>query len=224
MFSTLKTLVTGANARAEERLRDTYAIELIDQKIREAEAGLKNAKYTLASLMQKQRGEASQLERIDGQIVDLASRATAALEGRREDLAMQAADAIARMENERQQRQQTLDRLEARVMQLKHSVERAHRRILDLKQGALQARAAHKEQQMQKRLGRHVAQDSAFEEAEGLIARVLDREDPFEQSMILNEIDADLTPGSATDNLAEAGFGPATKSTAADVLARLKTK
>lgn len=224
MFSTLKTLMTGANARAEERLRDTYAIELIDQKIREAEAGLKNAKFTLASLMQKQRGEAKQIAKIDGQIIDLTKRATEALEAGREDLATHAAEAIARMENERDLRQQTQDRLEERVFQLQQSVERAHRRILDLKQGALTARAAQKEQQLQKRLGRHVAQDSAFEEAEALINRVLERDDPFEQSQILNEIDATLTPSSASDVLSEAGFGPATKSTGADVLARLKSK
>lgn len=224
MFSTLKTLVTGANARAEEKLRDTYAIELIDQKIRESEAGLKNAKFTLASLMQKQRGEAKAIATVDSQISDLTQRATEALAADREDLATHAADAIARMENERVARQQAHDRLEERVLQLKQSVERAHRRILDLKQGALTARAAQKEQQLQKRLGRHVAQDSAFEEAEALINQVLERDDPFEQSQILNEIDAGLTPSSASDVLSEAGFGPATKSNSADVLARLKSK
>ena len=32
MFSTFKTLMTGANARATERVRETYSIELIEQK------------------------------------------------------------------------------------------------------------------------------------------------------------------------------------------------
>lgn len=32
MFGTLRTLILGANARAEETLRDTHAVELIDQK------------------------------------------------------------------------------------------------------------------------------------------------------------------------------------------------
>jgi len=53
MFGTLKTIMTGANARAEERVRDTYAIELIEQKIREANASLQAAKGTLASLIQR---------------------------------------------------------------------------------------------------------------------------------------------------------------------------
>ncbi|MCP4820531.1 MAG: PspA/IM30 family protein, partial [Shimia sp.] len=44
MFGTLKTLIAGSNARAEENLRDHFAIELIDQKIREAGENLKAAK------------------------------------------------------------------------------------------------------------------------------------------------------------------------------------
>ncbi|WP_319004483.1 hypothetical protein [Loktanella gaetbuli] len=51
MFKTLTTLLSASNARAETRLRDTFAIELIDQNIRTAEARLRAAKATLASLI-----------------------------------------------------------------------------------------------------------------------------------------------------------------------------
>lgn len=40
MFNVLRTLFAGASARAEEQLVDTFAIDLIEQKIREADAGL----------------------------------------------------------------------------------------------------------------------------------------------------------------------------------------
>ncbi len=42
MFKTLSTLIAGANARAENRVRDAYAIALIDQKRREAIARMEN--------------------------------------------------------------------------------------------------------------------------------------------------------------------------------------
>lgn len=224
MFGTLKTLMTGASARSEERLRDVYAIELIDQKIREAEASLKSAKFALAGLIQRERAETRQLEQLEKRTADLTSRAHAALEEGREDLAGEAAQAIAQMENEQVLRRETLQRLETRILQLRQSVETANRRIIDLKQGAVAARAARREQDIQKRLGRHVAQDSAFEEAEDLIQRVLRRDDPFEQSQILNEIDRGLDKADVADRLAEAGFGPATRTTAADVLSRLKAQ
>lgn len=224
MFGTLKTLMTGASARSEERLRDVYAIELIDQKIREAEASLKSAKFALAGLIQRERAETRQLEQLEKRAADLTERARAALEDGRDDLAQEAAQAIAQMENEQALRRETVQRLETRILQLRQSVETANRRIIDLKQGAVAARAARREQEIQKRLGRHIAQDSAFEEAEDLIQRVLRRDDPFEQSQILNEIDRGLDNADVADRLAEAGFGPATRTTATDVLARLRAK
>lgn len=222
MFRTLTTLVNGANARAEERVRDHYSIELIDQKIREADASLKAAKFSLASLIQRERSEARQVEALSNRVSDLTSRTKLALADGREDMAMEAASAIAQLENELIVRRTTVERLETRILKLRHSVEGAARRITDLKQGAIAARAAKKEADIQKHLGRHVSQDTAFEEAEELIARVLNRDDPFEQTQILREIDEGLDRSDMTDRLAEAGFGDPLKSTAADVLQRLR--
>lgn len=50
MLGTFRTLFAGASARAEEGLRDTYAVELIDQKIREADDGFRATKATLDRL------------------------------------------------------------------------------------------------------------------------------------------------------------------------------
>ncbi len=223
MFGTLKTLIAGANARAEENVRDHYSIELIDQKIREAEASLKAAKYSLASLMQRELAESRQVATLEGKVNDLMTRATEALKAEREDLATEAAQAIAQMENELTLRRETVQRLETRILQLRHSVDTANRRIIDLKQGAIAARAAKKEQQIQKRLNAHIAKDTSFEEAENLIARVLQKDDPFEQGQILKEIDAGLNQSDVADRMAAQGFGTASKSTANDVLNRIKS-
>lgn len=221
MLATLKTLVIGASARAEENVRDVYAIELIDQKIREATEALKAAKLSLASLIQRQRSEHSQSDRLRSKIVDMTTRAKEAMEGGREDLARQAAKAIADMENELTVRQATLDRLDTRILHLKSTIEAANRRLIDLKQGAVAARAVRREQGMQRRLTRTTHGMSAMEEAEGLVAQVLGADDPFEQSQILKEIDEGLDHTGLAGRMAEAGFGDSTKTTADDVLARL---
>ncbi|MCT4557887.1 MAG: PspA/IM30 family protein [Pelagimonas sp.] len=222
MFATLKTLVTGANARAEEQIRDHFCIELIDQKIREAETSLKGAKYALAAQIQRERAETRQIDALEAKTADLVTRAKEALKAGREDLGQEAAQAIAAMENELTLRRETAQRLETRILQLRQSVETANRRIIDLKQGAIAARAAKKEQDIQKRLGAHVARETAFEEAETLVARVLQRDDPFEQSQILKEIDKGLDQSDMAERLSDAGFGATTRSTATDVLSRLK--
>ncbi len=222
MFRTLKTLVVGANARAGETLRDEYSIELIDQKIREAAQSLKAAKLSLANLIQQQRAEQRQLEGLKGRIGDLMIRAKEALSAGREDLALGAAKAVAELENESVTRQQTVDRLDMRILQLRQSIETASRRLIDLKQGALSARAVRREQAMQKRLNRHLGGESPMDEAQELIAGVLQARDPFEQGQILAEIDQGLDHTNIAARMEEAGFGDKTRSTAADVLGRLK--
>ena len=224
MFSTLRTLIIGANVRAEERVRDIYSIELIEQKIREATHGLKAAKVSLAGLMQRQRAEERQVAALEERVADLEVRAKEAIEADRVDLAQEAATAIAAMENELTMRRETLRRLEARVVRLEGSVAAAHRRLEDLKQGAIAAKAIKREQQMQMRLG-HTGDGmgGAMEEAESLIQRVMGADDPFERSEILREIDRGLNHEDVADRMAAEGIGAATKTTAADVLARLKS-
>lgn len=224
MFKTLSTLIAGVNARSEDRVRDAFAIELIDQKIREAENSLKAAKATLASLIQRQRSEARQRDALKNRIKDMMIRAQSALDDGRDDLAAEAAQAVAQMENELTLRTDTCDRLDQKVIRLRHSIEAGHRRIIDLKQGAIQARAVRREQAIQSRLNTTITTTSSTEEAEELIARVMGRDDPFEQSQILSEIDRDLGHETLRDRMADSGFGPATRTTADDVLSRLKNK
>lgn len=225
MFETIKTLFAGANVRAEERVRDTYSIELIEQKIREAQTGLKAAKATLASLIQRSRAEGRQIEVLETRAKDMTSRAKEALKGGREDMANEAAQAIAEMENELALRRDTAARLETRIIRLRQSAEATNRRIIDLKQGAIAARAVRQEQDIQKRLNTTLSGQSPIGEAQELIERVLSRDDPFEQGEILKEIDQGLSREDIGDRMANAGFGPATKVTADDVLKRLsKTK
>ena len=223
MFKTLATLISGQNARAEDRVRDAFAIELIDQKIRESETSLRAAKATLASLIQRQRAEEQQHGTLKSRITDLTKRAKLALSEGREDMATKAARAIATMENELALRSQTLERLDQKIVRLRSSIEAGHRRIIDLKQGAIQARAVKREQDIQMRMTRSGVSTDSTQEAEDLIARVLGRDDPFERTEILADINRDLEGESLSDRMADAGFGAATRSTADDVLARLKS-
>ncbi len=223
MFKTLAALINGQNARAEDRVRDAFAIELIDQKIRESENSLRAAKATLASLIQRQRSEEKQHAALKTRISDLTKRAKEALNNDREDMAAEAARAIANMENELTVRTETLDQLDQKVMRLRTSIESGHRRIIDLKQGAIQARAVRREQNIQMHMTKTGINQGSVEEAEELISRVLGKDDPFERTEILADINRDLDGGSLTDRMADAGFGSATRATADDVLARLKS-
>ena len=223
MFNLLKTLITGANAQAEEALTDHFAIDLIEQKIREADAGLSAAKNTLASLIVRQRNEERHLGRLKEEIADLEKRAGLALQDGNEGLATDAATAIADLINEQAIRQSTVDQLGQRMLRMQAAVAKANRRIIDLRQGMISARAVDAERRAQKSLNRTIGSSSAMRDAETLIKRVVNTDDPLEQSDVLDEIDAGLNGASVRDRLAQAGYGDRSKVTAGDVLARLKT-
>ena len=222
MFGTIKTLFNGSAARADETVRDIFAIEIIDQKVRETEAHLKGAKTTLATLIQRERTEARLLRSLQDQIADLEKRAKAAMDGGKEDLAMEAATAIATMENEATLRQKALDRLEQKITRLRTSVQTGHRKVIELKQGAMAAAAMRREVGAQAGLAKTGNPSASAQEAENMIKRVMGEDDPFEMGEIMDDINADLSGENIADRMANAGFGPATKSTANDVLARLK--
>ncbi len=223
MFTTIRTLFQGAGARADERVRGIYSVELIEQKIREAQDGLQAAKAGLASLIQRQRSETRQIAALQTRTADLSGRAREALAAGSEALAGEAAEAIAEMENECALRRETVARLDARILRLRQTVETANRRIIDLKQGAVAARAVRQEQAIQTRLRTTLSGKSPMVEAEELIAEVLNRDDPYEQGEILQDIDRGLTREDLGDRMAAAGFGKPVKVTAAEVLSRLKT-
>lgn len=222
MFSTIRTLLAGAGAKAEAAVRQEFAVELIDQKIREAGEAQKAAKAGLAGLIQRERAEDRQIAALEARIGDLAGRARQALAAGNEPLAAEAAAAIAQMENELAVRRETLLRMQARVVRLRQSVETATRRLIDLKHGALMARTVQREQVLQRRLGAGLAGAGPMAEAEELIAGVLEADDPVEAGEILDEIERGLSHADLPERMAAQGFGRPLKVTAAQVLDRLR--
>ncbi|MEO8530559.1 MAG: PspA/IM30 family protein, partial [Deltaproteobacteria bacterium] len=79
------------------------------------------------------------------------------------------------------------------------------------------------EQMVNGRISRTAQATTPIREAEQLIAQVLGRDDPLEQGESLDDIDRSLDLTDVADRMAAAGIGMATKVTAADVLARLKS-
>ncbi|RVC78330.1 PspA/IM30 family protein [Mesorhizobium sp. M4A.F.Ca.ET.022.05.2.1] len=223
MLSLIRTLLDGAGTKAEDRLKDQFAVDLLAQRIRDAEAGLACAKQTLASLIVRQRAEQASLDQLDRRIADLETRTRSALAAGAGALAHDGASAIAELENEREVRRGTVHSLTEKTLRMRLSLEQAHRRIVDLNQGMISARAIDAEQKAQRRLNRSIGRTASLNEAEALLARIRERSDPFEEASILDEIDAGLSQEAIRGKLEEAGHGPSTKVRAQDVLERLKS-
>src|ERR1700750_768434 len=101
MFKTVLTLIRGSAAAMEEELADRSALLILDQQIRDAAAALDRARRTLAVAIAQDAQEGKRLAATVERLKDLEERATAALAGGREDLATEAAEAIAALETDR---------------------------------------------------------------------------------------------------------------------------
>src|SRR5215831_10816347 len=101
MLKTIVTLVRGAAFRAEEEFADRSALLILDQQIRDSASGIERAKRALALAMAQDEAEGKRLETTLTRIADLEERAVAALAAERDDLAGEAAEAIAVLEADR---------------------------------------------------------------------------------------------------------------------------
>ncbi|KRQ00515.1 hypothetical protein AOQ73_18740 [Bradyrhizobium pachyrhizi] len=226
MFKTVFTLFRGTVAVAEEELQDRTALVILDQQMRDAAAAVDRSKRTLALAIAGDQQEGRRLDATNARIADLEVRASAALDGGREDLAREAAQAIANLEAERDAAMTARALFASEITRLKRHVGNAEARIAELDRGRRLARASEAVRSL-RRSGIEAARpyESTLPEAEATLKRLRERQMEIQAAdEALVEIDAASGPSATAEKLAEQGFGPRMKSTADDVLARLKAK
>ena len=224
MLKTVVTLFRGSAAAAGEELADRHALLLLDQQMRDARASLHAARRALAVALAEVAEETRQADALSRRIGSLEDRARAALAGGREDLAGEAAGVIAELEAERDAGQQARTLFAAEVARLRHVAAEAERRFAELHRGRRVARVA--EAVRISRRGRIEAAGpghGTLSEAEATLARLRARQQQAATAEdMLDSIAPATKPATTEDRLAEAGFGPPLRPTAASVLARLK--
>lgn len=226
MFKTVFTLFRGTVAVAEEELQDRTALVILDQQMRDAAAAVDRSKRTLALAIAGDQQEGRRLDATNARIADLEQRASAALEGGREDLAREAAQAIANLEAERDAAMTARALFASEITRLKRHVGNAEARIAELDRGRRLARASEAVRSL-RRSGIEAARpyELTLPEAEATLKRLRERQMEIQAAdEALIEIDAAAGPLATAEKLAEQGFGPRMKSTADDVLARLKAR
>jgi phage shock protein A len=226
MFKTVFTLFRGSVAVVEEELEDRSALLILDQQMRDAAAAVERSKRSLALAIAGDQQEGRRLDATNARIADLEVRATAALDGGREDLAREAAQAIANLEADRDAAMTARTLFASEISRMKQQVANAEARITELDRGRRIARAAEAVRAL-RRGGIEAARpyESTLPEAENTLKRLRARQiEAQAASDALIELDAATGPLATAEKLAEQGFGPRLKSTADDVLARLNAK
>ncbi len=226
MFKTIITLMRGRAFEAEQRVKDEKALALLDQQMRDAAKSINRARKALALAMAQDQQEARRLEQTRARIVELETRAVAALQGGREDLAQQAARKIAALEADVAAAERARELFAVEIGRLETHMRKQEIRLAELERGRRLARAAQAVRVA--RRGRiEVAPlcQNTLADAEATLERL--REQQAETEAAEAAMDG-MTEAGHADTLEEAmereGFGPATQPRAEDVLARLKER
>jgi phage shock protein A len=199
---------------------------ILDQQIRDCVAAIETTKRTLALAIAQERQEAERLKKLAIQIADLEARARQAMEAGSDELALEAAESIATLENEHADCSAALARHNSETERLRAIVRQAQQRLVELERGRQTAR---KNEAVLKLRGDQAGTSASFQatlrEAESTLSRLKQRQGDLDAAaQALDELDAQSSPKSVREKLADAGFGEATRAQAQDVLARLKSK
>lgn len=223
MFNTIITLVRGRSHDAAQALEDANALSILRQQLRDAAAGVEAARRSVAVVMAYAERERKSLPRINAQIADLEGRAIAALAQGRDDLATEAAAAIAQLEAERTTTETALATYETEIARLREELNGAELRLRDLKRGLQLADAAQKSQTVRGVVSRPVT--ASLAEAEATLTRLQSRQLHAEATALaVVDLSAGQSAEAISARLAAAGCGPSIRPDAAAVLERLKQK
>jgi len=142
MLKTLVTLVRGRTFAIAEGVADQNALLILDQQMGDATGALDRAKKALAVAIAQESQEGQRLDATRSRIEDLETRAVAAIEAGRDDLATEAAEAIATLEGERDASLTARALFAAEIAKLKSHVLQQQMRFSQLERGRRIARAA----------------------------------------------------------------------------------
>jgi phage shock protein A len=197
---------------------------ILDQQIRDAGGALERARRALAVAIVQDEAEGKRLESTLARLADLEERASAALAAGRDDLATEAAEAIAVMEVDRDAIRQARATFAAEAAQLKTAVANATHRLADLERGRRIAQAAEAVRRLKAGCGMPgSATNTALADAEATLKRLRERQsEDAAAEAALQSLDPTTASETVASRLEAAGFGRRTRPTAADVLERLR--
>ncbi|MGO7184673.1 PspA/IM30 family protein [Rhizobium brockwellii] len=223
MFKLISILLRGRAHDAEQAFADRHAVPLLSQQIRDAAQSIQSARRSVAVAIAQNEQEKGQHATIVARIADLEVRASAALTKGNEGLAREAAEAIAYLEAERDASEKAQSQFTSAIDKLKGIVRASEARLQELQRGERLARATQEAQKLDV-----VVAGPGFatlDDAEETLARLRLRQSQNElTAAALKDMEGAIRPAGIIEKLANAGFGAPLRSSADDVLARLKSR
>ncbi|MEM8749891.1 MAG: PspA/IM30 family protein [Pseudomonadota bacterium] len=223
MIHTFTTLFRAKSHEAAEAFTDANAATILRQQIRDAAQAIKTARQSVAMAMAHHEQEKRHYQQIVGKIENLETRACAAIQSGQDELAQQAAAAIVTLEDEKATSQTALNRYEKEISRLREQVQKAQSTLRNLQRGERLVSATENTRALQKSVANNGS--NALQDAQETLARLERRNENLDLARAAEQqIEEDQHPQSIEDRLAEAGCGAPLKSSADQVLERLRAQ
>lgn len=223
MLKTIFTLFRGQSTDAAEKFIDANALSLLRQQIRDASVAVKRSRQAVAIAMAGQEQETARYGRIKEQIADLETRAMAAIEAGKDDMAREAAEAIAGLEDEKAASKKAQALYNTEIVRLKSDIRSAQLKLRDLERGQRLATATDRTQKLADMSP--VCTMSNLREAEETLNRLnLSQQATDLARKAEAELEMATAPSEVVERMAAEGLGEPLRSSADAVLERLKTK
>ncbi|ALI00777.1 phage shock protein PspA [Pseudomonas sp. FW306-02-F02-AA] len=223
IWSKLFTALRGGASEVGEAIADQQALRILDQEIRDADSALANAKRELVTIMAKHKLSAERVAQYNAKIKDLESKAMAALQANREDLALEVAEAISTLTNEHDAEQKQTTEFGAYADKMRKDITKAEARIKSLRQQVDMAKARESVQKAQ--VSASIASGGAngkLETAVGTLNRLQAKQEQRAAELEASDELADASTGNDLERkLREAGITP-DQGSANSILDRLK--
>lgn len=220
MLKTLSTIFRATAAEAEEALFDANAIRMLEQRLREANLAFEAMKRDLAMVLAEETGEARAATAIGERLGKLEADARSALEAGHEEEALDIADRIASLEDERAGHEEARQRCTEAAKRIRAGLDDNARLLAELKRGLTTAKAAAAVARSRDRAARHrLAGEDAFREARITLERVRSRQTADQDlSDALGKVERDIAARSGADS----AYTDRPRTSAKSVLDRLR--
>ena len=225
LWSKMLTALRGGMNEAGEAVVDTQALRILDQEVRDASAELKLSKESLVAIIAQQKVAEQKVEALVGSITEYEGYALKALEQKDEALALEIAEKIATLENQKGFEEEAVNGFSTSAARLKAAIASADNNIKRLKQQIDTVKATESVQRAQESVSqRYAGSNTKLQTAMDSLERIKQKQTLTAAKLqAAEELQGSTAEQSLQEKLQKAGIASQGQQ-ATNVLERLKNK
>ena len=224
ILSKLFTAIKGGAREVTQSIVDKNGLRIFEQEIADAESALTTAKKNLTEVMAKEMQSKRKVRSLMDSVAEHEGYAKQALAKGDESLALEIAEKIAQLDNERQENDELLNQYIESVYKLKQQVKDAEKIIKENQRQLAMVKTTESVQQATMAVNDTLnVNDNAMTSAKASLERIKQRQaDRADQLTAAKALDSETNGGELQVKLERAGIAKSSTQSANDVLARLK--